>query len=184
MSLEADATMPLSEDDVFLLLGRAVYEAQETEANIHVCISIALGLTMAQSIEHLQQIYAKKTLGQFFTIVRERIGVSESFDDFLRDYIGRRNFIVHNLSRTSTFSPYSEGGRAKCLHFLSHFCQMNRKVSLTFMALTEAWMHALDSRHSSDERFKGFRETDLFREIVKDFMPQLPSLFGKGTAEV
>jgi uncharacterized DUF497 family protein len=87
-----------------LLLGYLTYEAQETEATLHLCLSVICGLSIAESIDHLKKIYRKKTLGQFLHLVREKIGLEESFDAYMRDYIDQRNFITHNLSRTSMFS--------------------------------------------------------------------------------
>ncbi|RJF98205.1 hypothetical protein [Noviherbaspirillum saxi] len=170
--------MAPSEKDVILILGYAVYEAQETEATLHLAMSVICGLSIAESLEHLQKIYAKKMLGQFLTLIREKIGLAASFDDFMKDYIERRNFIVHNLSRSSVFSLDSEEGRLRLQNFLTNFCYINRKAKLTFAALTEAWMRIICPEYRSDEKLAEFRKLDLYREIVEDFVPQLSLIFG------
>lgn len=169
---------PTKEEDVILLLGYVVFEAQETEATLHLALSVICGLSVAESIDHLQKIYAKKTLGQFLTAVRDKIGLRESFDGFMKEYIDQRNFIVHNLSRCSIFSLYTEDGRSKLTNFLTNFRYTNRKVKLTFMALIEAWMQLLSPEYKSSEKLKEFRDSDLFRTIVQEFIPQLPLIFG------
>ena len=142
-------------------------------------MSVICGLSVAQSIEHLQTIYAKKTLGQFLELVRQKIGIKESFDGFMDDYIKQRNFIIHNISRTSRFSIYTKEGRLELAGFLTDFKYKNRKVKLTFMALTEAWLRLVSSKEELGLKFKEFRETDLYREIEIEFMPQLSTIFGK-----
>jgi hypothetical protein len=167
-----------TEDELMLLLGRIVYEAQETEATLHLALTLISGLSLAQSIEHLKSIYAKKTLGQFLVLVREKFGVKPSFDAFMKDYIDQRNFITHNLSRTSIFSLYTDEGRTKCVDLLTSFRYTNRKVKFSFAALIEMWMRMVSPSHQTDEKFKGFRETEMFQEIEKDFIPQLRAMFG------
>ena len=173
--------MLASEEDVILLLGYAVFEAQEAEAALHLTLSVVCGLSEAESISHLKKIYEKKTMGQFLRLVRERIGINESFDDFMREYIEQRNFIVHNLSRCSTFSLYTDDGRLKLNHFLTGFRHKNRKVRLTFMALTEAWLGNISSEYKATDKLKEFRDTDLFREIKEEFIPQLRLIFEKNS---
>ncbi len=95
------------------------------------------------------------------------------------DYINQRNFIIHNISRTSRFSIYTENGRLELADFLTSFRYKNRKVKLTFMALTEAWLRLVSSKVELDQKFKDFRETDLYREIEREYIPQLSSIFGK-----
>jgi hypothetical protein len=119
--------MTPSEEKIMLSLGYAIYEAQETEATLHLAMSFIFGLSVAKSIDHLKKIYEKKTLGQFLYIVRENIGLSKSFDDFMVGYIEQRNFITHNISRTSVFSPYTDEGRQKLMNFLTSFRYDNKK---------------------------------------------------------
>ncbi len=167
----------LSEDDVFLLLGQVVFEMQETEATLHLAMTVAFGISAAKSAEQLKDIYAKKTLGQFLVLMRDRIGLSPSFDEFMRDYIERRNFTIHNFSRTSIFNVYSEEGRVKLANFLTDLRYRNRKIKLTFTALTEAWLRVLDPRYGSEGKFKETIGADLFDEIVRDFVPTLREIF-------
>jgi hypothetical protein len=170
-----------SEEDVMLLLGHVVYEAQETESTLHIAFTFFYGLSVAESIEQLKKIYGKKTMGQFLILVRDKIGINQSFDDFMLDYIEQRNFIVHNLSRTTRFSLHTEDGRQKLSNFLTNFRYMNRKVKFTFMALVEVWMQKFDPAHQSDEKFKEFRYSDMFREIKDEFIPQLRPIFGNNS---
>lgn len=176
MTSNIDTSLP-TEEDVILLLGNVVYEAQETEATIHLLMSVIFGLTEAQSIEHLSKVYAKKTLGQFLVLVREKIGLKESFDEYMEDYIQQRNFIIHNISRTKSFSLYTEQGRRKSTDFLTSFRYKNRKVKLTFMALTEMWMGKISSEFKSAPELEEFRSSELFREIEREFIPKLSTMF-------
>ena len=132
-----------TEEEVILTLGYASFEAQETEATLHLAMSVILKLSIAESIEHLKLIYSKKTLGQLLTLVRKEIGIDPSFDTFITDYIEQRNFIIHNISRCSGFSLFTDDGRQKLMNFLTRFRYINRKVKMTFVALTEAWLEIL-----------------------------------------
>jgi hypothetical protein len=113
---------------------------------------------VAESIEHLKKIYAKKTLGQFLDLLRAKIGISPEFDEFMTDYIEQRNFITHNISRTTIFSPYTDLGREKLMNFLTSFRFMNRKAKLTFMALTEAWMRLALTDQENETRLSALKE--------------------------
>jgi hypothetical protein len=173
-----DATMSApSEDDVFLLLGQVVFEMQETEATLHLAMTVAFGISAAKSVEQLKDLYAKKTLGQFLLLMRDRIGLSPSFGDFMKDYIERRNFAIHNFSRTSIFNVYTEEGREKLADFLTDLRYRNRKVKLTFVALTEAWLRILDLKYASEGKFKEIIGAELYGEIVRDFVPTLREIF-------
>lgn len=171
-----------TEDELLLLLGRLVFEMQEAEAEVHLAVTIVLGIPVAKSVENLRDLYAQKTMGQFRNLVRSRIGLAPSFDDFMSDYIERRNFAVHNFSRTSLFNIFTEGGREKLYNFLVDLRCRNRKLRLTFAALTEAWMRVLDPTYHSDAKAEEFRKSDLYKEIVTEFVPQLPKIFGRKAA--
>lgn len=162
-----------------LLLGRVVFEMQETEATLHLAMTVAFGIPVAKSVEQLRDLYSRKTLGQFMALVRDKIGLSQTFDDFMKDYIERRNFAIHNFSRTSIFNIYKDEGREKLANFLTDLRFRNRKVKFTFVALTEAWMMVLAPGYKDDEKLAELRATDFYKEIVRDFVPQLKAIFGK-----
>jgi hypothetical protein len=166
-----------SEDDVFLLLGQVVFEMQETEATLHLAMTMLFGIPAAKSGEQLQNLYARKTLGKFLTLMRERIGVSPSFDEYMRDYIERRNFAIHNFSRTSIFNVYAEEGRTKLANFLTDLRYRNRKIKLTFVALTEVWLRILEPTYASEGMLKETLGTELYEEIVREFVPTLREIF-------
>lgn len=168
-----------TEEEVILTLGYASFEAQETEATLHLAMSVILKLSIAESIEHLKLIYSKKTLGQLLTLVRKEIGIDPSFDTFITDYIEQRNFIIHNISRCSGFSLFTDDGRQKLMNFLTRFRYINRKVKMTFVALTEAWLEILSPGVKHDEKFKDFYGSDLYKEIQHDFIPELGRIFGQ-----
>lgn len=172
-----------SEDDVFLLLGHVVFEMQETEATLHLAMTVAFGLSVAKSVDQLRDLYGKKTLGQFLALVRGKIGLSPSFDEYMKDYIERRNFAIHNFSRGSIFNIYREEGREKLANFLTDLRYRNRKVKFTFVALTEALMRVLSPEHASDPKLAELRQTEFYKEIVRDFVPSLHAIFGKKTKE-
>ncbi len=176
-------TIP-SEDDVLLLLGQVVFEMQETEATLHLGMTVAFGLSAAKSVEQLRDLYGKKTLGQFLALVREKIGLNPSFDEYMKDYVERRNFAIHNFSRTSIFNIYKEDGREKLDNFLTDLRYRNRKIKFTFVALTEAWMRVLSPEYANDSKLADLRNTEFYKEIVRDFVPSLRSIFGKDTKEV
>lgn len=81
---------------------------QETEATLHLAMTVAFGLSVAKSVEQLRDLYGKKTLGQFLALVRGKIGLSPSFDEYMKDYVERRNFAIHNFSRGSIFNIHKE----------------------------------------------------------------------------
>ena len=166
-------------DELMKLLGYAVYEAQETEATLHLCLSIVHGLSIAESIDHLRTIYQKKTLGQFLQLLRTKVGLKDEFDDFLKAYIDRRNFLIHNLSRTSIYSIDSEEGRVNLKNHLSNFRLENRKVNLTFVALTDIWMKHISPEYKASESLKEHLGSDLFAEINNEYIPELRTLFGQ-----
>jgi hypothetical protein len=169
--------MTPSQDDVMLVLGYVIYETQETEATLHLVMSLVFGLSVAESIEHLKKVYAKKTLGQFLDILRSKIGISEEFDSFMIDYIEQRNFITHNISRTKLFTVYTELGRDKLMGFLMSFRYMNRKAKFTFMALTEVWFRLFATSEENEPRLRSLRESNLLQEIERDFIPELSKIF-------
>jgi hypothetical protein len=169
------------EDEVFLLLGRVVFEMQETEATLHLAMTVAFGIPAAKSVEQLRDLYSKKTLGQFLGLVRDKIGLSDSFDDFMKDYIERRNFAIHNFSRTSIFKIYEEGGREKLTNFLIDLRYRNKRVKFTFVALTEAWLMVLAPEYKDDAKLEDLRSTEFYKEVVQDFVPTLKAIFGKHT---
>ncbi|MDP2243547.1 hypothetical protein [Pseudomonas sp.] len=174
--------MSPSQDDVMLALGYVTYETQETEATLHLVMSLVFGLSVAESIEHLKKIYAKKTLGQFLDLLRAKIGISPEFDEFMTDYIEQRNFITHNISRTTIFSPYTDLGREKLMNLLTSFRFMNRKAKLTFMALTEAWMRLALTDQENETRLSALKESGLLQEIERDFIPELSKIFGRSVS--
>ncbi|CAO3429720.1 hypothetical protein [Azospirillum doebereinerae] len=166
-----------SETDAFLLLGQVVFEMQETESTLHLSMSVIFGLPIAKSLEHLKKIYEKKTLGQFLALTREKIGVNPSFDKYMKDYIERRNFAIHNISRASDFDVYSSEGRAKFLNFLTDLRYRNRKINLTFIALTEFFMRKYDPKWATSERIQEILSSSLFKEIEEEFIPRLGEVF-------
>lgn len=172
-----------SEDDVLLLFGRVVFEMQETEATLHILMSVGFGLSIAKSIDQLRDLYAKKTLGQFLALVRDKIGLDPSFDEYMKDYIERRNFAIHNFSRTSVFNIYKDEGREKLGNFLTDLRYRNRKIKFTFVALTEAWMKVMSPEYANDSKQTELRKTEFYNEIERDFVPSLRTIFGKGTEE-
>lgn len=165
-------------DELMSRLGYAVYEAQDTEATLHLSLSVICGLSIAESIEHLKKIYEKKTLGQFLATVRTKIGLKEIFNDYMKDYIERRNFIVHNIFRTSTFNINSDEGRIKFNDFVFDFRQRNRKINLTFMALTDVWMQYISHEYKVGDSLKVHLGDRLFQEIQEEFVPELKNIFG------
>jgi uncharacterized protein YutE (UPF0331/DUF86 family) len=168
-------------DELMKSLGHAVYEAQETEATLHLCMSVVLGLSIADSIEHLKKIYQKKTLGQFLQLLRTKVGLKEGFDDSLKSYIDRRNFLVHNLSRASIYSIHSEEGRANLKDHLCNFRLENRKVNLIFVALTDVWLKHISPEYKASEQLKISLGSELFAEISNEYIPELRNLFGQNT---
>jgi len=164
------------------ILGYTVWEAQDTEATIHVSMSVLFGLSEMESVEKLKDVYARKTLGQFLALLRKRIGLSSAFDRFLLDYIEQRNFIVHNLSRTSIFVPYDERGREKLTNLLMAFRQTNRKIHLTFIALTEVWMRKLGASNVDEKRLQSLKDAGLLEEIERDFIPNLSAMFRQNSS--
>ncbi len=46
----------------------------------------------------------RESLGQFLSLVRGKIGLNPEFDEYMKDYIERRNFAIHNFSRGSIFN--------------------------------------------------------------------------------
>jgi len=166
-------------DELMKLLGYAVYEAQETEATLHLCLSVVHGLSVAESIDHLKKIYQKKTLGQFLQLLRTKIGLKDEFDTFLTDYIDRRNFLVHNLSRTSIYSIHSEEGRTNLENHLFNFRHENRKVKLTFVALIDVWMKHISPEYKASDSLKAYLGSELFKEINNQYIPELRNLFGQ-----
>ena len=170
-----------SEDDVLLLLGQVVYEMQQTEATLHLAMTVVFALPIAKSVQQLRDLYAKKTLGQFLLLVREKIGLNPEFDEYMKDYIERRNFAIHNFSRGSIFNIYKEEGREKLANFLTDLRYRNRKINYTFVALTEAWMRAISPDYAEDSKLADVRKTEFYEEIVKDFLPALRTIFGKDT---
>lgn len=167
----------LSEDDVLLLLGYVVFEIQETEATLHLAMTVAFGISAAKSVDQLRDLYGKKTLGQFLALVRKKIGLSPSFDEYMKDYIERRNFAIHNFSRGSIFNIYKEEGREKLANFLTDLRYRNRKIKFTFVALTEAWMRILSPEYADDAKLADLRKTEFYKEIVRDFVPSLRTIF-------
>lgn len=167
-----------TETDAFLLLGQVVFEMQETEATLHLAMSVIFGMTIAKSLEHLKAIYEKKTLGQFLALVREKIGINPSLDEYMKDYIERRNFAIHNISRTSIFSIYSTEGRVKLVNFLADLRYRNRKIKLVFIALTEFWMRRYNSGGVISKEYQEVLDSPLFKEIEEEFMPMLGEIFG------
>ena len=161
-----------------LALGYAAYEAQETEATVHLALSVIFELSAAESIDKLKAVYARKTLGQFQVLLREKLGLKPEFDRYMKEYIDMRNFITHNLSRTSIFSIDTDDGRKKFFTLVTEFRHRNRRVHMSFAALTEMWMRLIDPRHG-DERLKDLRETELIQEIERDFIPRLRTMFGR-----
>ncbi|MDQ8021565.1 MAG: hypothetical protein REI94_06980 [Moraxellaceae bacterium] len=172
-----------SEDHVLLLLGHVVFEMQETEATLHLAMTVAFGLSVAKSIEQLRDLYGKKTLGQFLALVREKIGLNPSFDEYMKDYIERRNFAIHNFSRTSIFGIDNDEGREKLAEFLTDLRYRNRKIKFTFVALTEAWMRVVSPEFATDAKFAELRKTDFYKEVERDFVPSLRAIFGKAAEE-
>ena len=168
-----------SEDDVLLLLGQVVFEMQETEATLHLAMSVAFGLSVAKSIQQLRDLYGKKTLGQFLALIREEIGLNPEFDEYMKDYIERRNFAIHNFSRGSLFNIYKEDGSEKLANFLTDLRYRNRKIKFTFVALTEAWMRVLIPEYANDSKLADLRKTEFYKEIVRDFVPSLRTIFDK-----
>jgi hypothetical protein len=152
------------ESDAFLLLGQVVFEMQETEATLHLAMSIIFGLSIAKSLEHLKKIYEKKTLGQFLALAREKLDINPSFDGYMKDYIDRRNFAIHNISRASDFDVYSSEGRAKFVNFLTDLRYRNRKINITFIALTEFFIRKIDPEWVNREKiWKYYRRRYLER---------------------
>lgn len=166
-------------DEVMRLLGRAVYEAQETEATLHLTMSVMFGLSPAESIKQLKTVYEKKTMGQFLRLAREKIGLSESFDKIMYETIEQRNFIVHNLSRASVFSIYHEEGREKLTNFLMSFMEQNKKVKLTFAALVEVWMRRISPEYNNAKKLSEIQESEFYQEVEEIYIPQLKAIFGK-----
>lgn len=174
-------TVP-TEDDVFLLLGQIVFEMQETEATLHLAMTVTMGIPVAKSVEQLRNLYAKKTIGQFLSLIRTKIGLSPAFDKFMNDYVERRNFAIHNFSRGSIFNVYSESGRVKLINFLTDLRYRNRKIRFTFVALTDAWMKILDPGYEPVITLRDIFGTNLYEEIVHEFGPTLNAIFGKSAS--
>lgn len=143
-------------------------------------MTVAFGLSVAKSVDQLRDLYGKKTLGQFLALGREKIGLSPEFDEYMKDYIERRNFAIHNFSRGSIFNIYTEDGREKLANFLTDLRYRNRKIKFTFVALTEAWMRILSPEYANDSKLADLRKTEFYKEIVRDFVPSLRTIFGKG----
>jgi hypothetical protein len=167
------------ESDAFLLLGQVVFEMQETEATLHLAMSIIFGLSIAKSLEHLKKIYEKKTLGQFLALAREKLDINPSFDGYMKDYIDRRNFAIHNISRASDFDVYSSEGRAKFVNFLTDLRYRNRKINITFIALTEFFIRKIDPEWVNREKNLEILSSPLFREIEEEFIPRLGEIFSR-----
>ncbi len=165
------------------LLGNVVFEMQQTEQVVHLLMSVCFGFSIEKSIEQLKAVYAKKTLGQFQDLLRDQVGLSPAFDELMADFVKRRNFAIHNLTRNTIFRIDTDEGRTKLHGFLEDLRHINHVVKFTFIALTEMWFRKagkLDAR--STERSEQVRSCPFYDEIEL-FIPTLRSTFGKANAD-
>lgn len=110
-----------------------------------------------------------KTLGYFFSELRKRANVHESFDDLLKEFLKNRNDFIHDLSRVPSWDFNENGSEAR--RFVHTLIWQTEKVVKVFSSLIMVWQEQTGMSEASPPY------NEWFSDVEKSYKPFIDELF-------
>ena len=166
--------MPNS-DDIYSLIGFALAFIQGVEKQIAFCTTYVLQDDGELTLEKLlskQKLERTKTLGYFLAKIRERVKLSVGFDDLLKEFLGNRNALVHNMDQIPGWDLKSVEGVEAAKRFVVTLLRQSYQVSKILVALTNEWQSQIGVQVAVPDEHKAF-----FDEVDNEYGPFVGSIF-------
>jgi hypothetical protein len=157
--------LEVTEDQSKLLayLGATLIATQMTERMISLCLTHILQLDGPLTLETLERAKdRKRTLGQILQRMRDRIELDERFDEFLSEFLEKRNLLAHRLSEVPGWGLKDPEGIAAAYEFLNRLQTLSSKIIGIFGGLARAW-----ARENGGPIFPAVYGSDAAEKIVQ-----------------
>jgi hypothetical protein len=129
---------------VLACVGFMILRMQIIEKLIHLCVSYVFPktplhkLSVAELLETTDAL-RERTVGNLLHELRKRVGIDETFENVLFNFLKMRNTIVHNTDQIPGWSLDSQSGIAVAHRFLSELLRLSGIVEGVFMGIIGAW---------------------------------------------
>ena len=134
-------SVPEGPEQLLIIFGATVLCVQSTERILHFCLVYVLQVEGGVDIETLRKYEtSKKTLGQLLTSLRKHVGLQERFDDYLGEYLSKRNALVHDVTRIDGgWNIYTKIGRDNAKLFLNRILMLDAVIRKVLVTLIRSW---------------------------------------------
>ena len=123
-------------------IGPMLIRLQATERVINLALTFVFPRNVRLTLEDLekqQREERKKTIGFFFSELRKRVELDESFDRLLQDFLDYRNTFIHKLQDVPGWDLETEQGTRIAEEFVSRLASLNETVLFSFCGFLRAW---------------------------------------------
>jgi hypothetical protein len=167
--------MTPEQQKVLMHLGAALLTIQGAERTIGFCLRCCLpddaSLSMETYVDAAGALQ-KRTLGQFLAVLRTRVDLDDSFDAVLRDFLERRNQLIHRADDIPGWDIATPAGCDAALQFIDTTFRLAQRVTFVFAGLARKWAE-------QNEIKAALPDDPFFVKLDNFYKPMVDELFFK-----
>ena len=162
--------MPYQDDlhkkqNIYAFIGMTLSLIQTTESLIHQTLLFVFQEGDSLDLEawkKQEKFLERKTLGQLIFVLRKRVGIDDSLEGLLTNFITNRNVLAHNLSSIKGYDMDSEEGRKAIHNFLAQLFDTTTRIMRIFTAINLSWSEQTGIKTQYDHDVRNFIGEEFF----------------------
>jgi hypothetical protein len=165
------------DEEIHCSIGSLLVLLQSAERLMNLTMTWVLRDTAIRTIEDIMRLEKenrKKTLGQFFSKLRQSFHVNAKFDALLTDFLNDRNLFVHSL--ITKFDLGTETGRITAHEFIAKLSSEATLVLKIFSAFVQRWITATGGEPALRDSSASFYASDFYQSLEADILPYVDVL--------